>query len=261
MRAIALLSTTVAILTTTPVANADWCVGARDVAMEMDLRGVTTIEVRAVAGDLDIKGVTAPGQLVATGKACVQRRYKDRVDEIRIVEERDGGTLRIIVDVPYKRGFNSGLIGALDLNLEVPNDVPLTVFDSSGDIFVEASGPLTLTDSSGDIGLREINGDVHIEMDSSGDIDMRKVGNVLIRVDSSGDVDVREALSLTINKDSSGDIDAHDIAADVYVGTDSSGDIDVSNVNGNLTVGSDGSGYIRHRRVAGNVDIPQRKRD
>lgn len=261
MRAFALCSSVVALFAITAAADADWCSGARELAMEMDLRGVTYIEVRAVAGDLDIRGVNAPGQLLATGEACTQRRYRDRISEIRIVEERDGGTLRIIAVVPEAGRINSSLIGALDLTLKVPNDVPLSVFDSSGDILIENVGPLTVTDSSGDMRLRKINGDLRIDMDSSGDIDIRNAGNVQIDVDSSGDVDIREALSVAIDKDSSGDIDAQDIAADVYIGTDSSGDIEVRNVGGNLTVGRDGSGDIRHRRVAGTVTVPRNKRD
>ena len=261
MRIFALTSALLTVLSIAPSANAQWCVGARELAMEMDVRGVTSIEIQAVAGDLDIAGVPGIKQIQATGKACTKRRFRDRVDDIRIVEERDGGTLRIIADVPTSGRINSSLIGSLDLIITVPDDIPLNIMDSSGDIVTKNTGPITLTDSSGDIQLHGVKGDVSIEMDSSGDIEVRDAGNVQIYIDSSGDVDVRNALSLTVDKDSSGDIEASDITADVMVGTDSSGDIDVKDVGGNLTVRRDGSGDIRYQRVAGSIDVPRRKRD
>ncbi len=241
-------------------ADWNWCAGAKELAMEMDLRGVTTIEVRAVAGDLNIRGVSGPTQLTAKGKACVQNRYRDRIDEIRIIEEHDGNVLRVIAHVP-ERGNGNSLIGGLDLTLTVPSDMPITVYDSSGDLAMENTGPVTLTDSSGDIDIRQVNGDVTINVDSSGDLDIRGAGIVDIKTDSSGDISVEDALSLRVGRDSSGDIEANNISGDVYVGTDSSGDIDVVNVAGSLTVERDGSGSIDYRRVAGRVDIPKSKRD
>ncbi len=260
MRTIIAASLSLMTLAVSLPAYADWCVGARELALEMDLRGVSALEVRAVSGDLDIEGVVAPAQLTAKGKVCVQRRYRDRIDEIRIVEERDGALLRIIAHVP-ERANGDSLIGALDLTLTVPDDLPITVYDSSGDISIEDTGPLTLTDSSGDIVLQQINGDVTINVDSSGDLDIRGAGIVNIKIDSSGDISVRDAQSLRIGRDSSGHIEAQDIAGDVYIGADSSGDIDVVNIAGGLTVERDGSGSIDHRGVAGRVDIPKYKRD
>lgn len=241
-------------------ADWDWCAGNRELAMEMDLRGINALEVRAVSGDLDIRGVSRPAQLTAKGTACAQRRYRDRVDEIRIVEERDGTLLRIIAHVP-ERSNGGSLIGALDLELIVPNDLPLTVYDSSGDITLENSGPLTLTDSSGDVELRQVNGDITVNVDSSGDLDIVGAGIVDINADSSGHISIKDAQSVRIGRDSSGDIDVGNIAGDVYVGVDSSGDIDVVNIAGSLTVQRDGSGSIYHRRVAGSVNIPKSKRD
>ena len=222
-------------------ANGQYCEVARDLALEMDLRGVSRIEVRSMSGDLVITGERSPQRVTATGKACVERRYRDRIDEIRIIEERDDDVLRIIGYVPERKN-SDWRIGALHLALAVPDDMPIDVTDSSGDLRVASKRSDLHQDSSGDIVLDDINGDVRISIDSSGDIEIRRAGNVNIDVDSSGDIDVRDAASLRVGKDSSGDIDARDIAADVYVGTDSSGSISVGDVGGNLTVERDGSG-------------------
>jgi uncharacterized protein YuzE len=247
-----------ALLVASVAANGQYCEVERDLALEMDLRGVSRIEVRSMSGDLVITGERSPQRVTATGQACVEKRYRDRIDEIRIIEERDDDVLRIIGYVPQRKNAD-WRIGALHLALTVPDDMPIDVTDSSGDLRSQASGPISIKDSSGDIVLEDINGDVTISIDSSGDIEIRRAGNVDIGVDSSGDIDVRDATSLRIGKDSSGDIDARDIAADVYVGTDSSGSIDVSEVGGDLTVERDGSGDIRYRRVTGSVNIPMSK--
>lgn len=256
----------VALALATNGAAADWgiswnnCDETRDLALEFDLDGVTDITVEAVAGDLDIEGVRAPSRVMAEGVACARDRYGDRIDDIRLVSERDGGTLRIIADVPRARGKDS-LIGYLDFSLQVPDDLPLAVFDSSGDVNIDNTGPLRVHDSSGDLDFERINGDINVDRDSSGDLSINGAGNVVIEIDSSGDIEIREALSVQIGKDSSGSIEAYDIAGDVFVGTDSSGDIDVSNVGGSFTVTRDGSGEIDYDAVAGNIQIPANKRD
>lgn len=241
-------------------ADWNWCSATRSISTEMDTRGVTRIEIRAVSGDLSVRGQAAAGPARVDGRACTPRKYRSRIDEIRIIEERDGGTLRIIAEVP-RNATGTSLVGSLDLKIGIPDNVPVDVFDTSGDMEISQTASLSLQDSSGDIWLKDINGDVDIDRDSSGDIEIRNVGHIRIGIDSSGDLDVREAQSLHLGKDSSGDITAYDIAGDVYVGSDSSGDIAAIDVLGNVTVERDGSGDIATRRVQGTVTIPRNKRD
>ena len=255
MRALSGLSLCLISLSALPAAAGDWCSHSRDLSAEMDLRGVDRIEVLAVSGDLDIRGAAGLNRVSATGRACVDRKNRDRLDEIEIREERDGSLLRIIAHVPY-RDDDDWRIGGLDLTLEVPATLPMTVSDSSGDLAIGNVASLELTDSSGDIDLTDIPGGVFIARDSSGDIDMRDVGDVRIDIDSSGDIDVRRAASLMVGTDTSGSIEASDILGDVTVGTDTSGDVRVADVGGNFTVEQDTSGDIRHRRVAGTVSTP-----
>ncbi|MEL7448129.1 MAG: hypothetical protein AAFN78_02910 [Pseudomonadota bacterium] len=240
--------------------NADaggYCEFSRELGAQMDLNGITSVEVLAVSGDLMIRGDANIRDVSAEGTACVEKRYRDRLDEFRIVEERDGSKLRIIAYVPYRNDDEDWRVGGLDLTIVLPDSLPLDVADSSGDIRIEAVHSLVLNDSSGDIILDSIQGDILIERDSSGDIDIRRASNVHIKVDSSGDIDVRDAMTVHVGKDSSGSIHARDITGDVMVGADSSGEIVVTNVGGNFTVEHDGSGAIRHRQVAGTVRIPR----
>ncbi len=256
MRALSLLSLCLISLSTMPAIAGDWCSHSRSLSADMDLRGVDRIEVLAVSGDLDISGTDGLDRVRAEGRACVDSKHRDRLDEIEIVEEREGSLLRIIAHVPFRNNGEDWRIGGLDLTLTVPDTLPMTVSDSSGDLAIGNVASLELTDSSGDIDLYDIPGDVAIARDSSGDIDMRDVGNVQIDIDSSGDIDVRRAVSLFIGTDTSGSIEARDIQGDVTVGTDTSGDVRVADVGGNFTVSQDTSGDIRHRRVAGTVSTP-----
>ena len=219
------------------------CDYSRELGAQMDLNGITSVEVLAVSGDLMIRGDANVQEVSAEGTACVAKRFRDRLDEFRIVEERDGSTLRIIAFVPYRNDDEDWRVGGLDLTLVLPDSLPLDVADSSGDIRIEKVHSLVLNDSSGDIVLDSIPGDILIERDSSGDIDIRRAGNVHIKVDSSGDIDVRDAMTVRVGKDSSGSIDARDITGDVMVGADSSGEIVVSNVGG----GSPGARPVRWR--------------
>ncbi len=238
-------------------AYADWCAHSKDLAAEMSLDGVDAIEVLAVSGDLEITGSSNTRRVRATGRACTGAEGRDRIDEIAIREERVGGTLRIIADVPFIED-EDWRIGGLDLELDLPDNLPVRVTDTSGDIEIEDVYSVQLTDSSGDVTMRGVLASVHIERDSSGDLDIRDVGDVTIDVDSSGDIDVVRAGSVMIGKDSSGAIRVRDIVGDMKVGRDSSGPIEAVNVSGDFIVERDTSGGIRHRQVGGAVRIPEK---
>ena len=255
-----LLTSLIALCAQNALADNNWCATSRTLSSEIDVSGVTRIEIEAVAGDLDVRGKRGAGRIVATGRACTPSRYSDRIDEFAIIEERDGNTLRLAASVPRKR-FGDSLAGYMDLSITLPDDLPLSIVDTSGDIDVRDTAGLLMRDSSGDMWLENIAGDITIERDSSGDMTIRNAGRVRIDIDSSGDLNVSNVQSLDIGRDSSGDIRAVDVAGDMSVGADSSGDIAAINVAGNLRVDADGSGDIIMRNVGGSVAIPRNKRD
>lgn len=236
-------------------AEAGWCHHSQKLAEEFALDGVRQIEVIAVSGDLEIAGRGGLRRVRAGGVACVQRQYEDRLDEIEIAGERVGDTLRIVAEVPFGDD-GEGRIGGLDLVLDVPDNVPLRVTDTSGHLRIEDVAALELTDSSGNIRIERVAGSVHIDRDSSGDIDIRDSGEVVIDSDSSGDIDIVRSASVTIGRDSSGSIRARDVRGDVTIGRDSSGSIEVADVAGSFSVDQDTSGGIRYRGVGGAVRVP-----
>lgn len=222
-------------------------------ALAQDLDGVRVVEIWALAGSLEVRG-TARADLSAEGRACTSDAA--RLPEVGLTSRRLDDVLQIRVEMP------DGDYGyaVLDLEVELPEELPVRVSDSSGDLEIRGVASLELTDSSGDVEISDVAGEVTVLRDSSGDMEIRRVGPVTIEVDSSGNVDIESAASVVVRTDTSGDLRFRDIRGDVAVGTDSSGDIVARGVGGRFTVDADTSGEIRTRDVVGEVRLPVNKR-
>lgn len=213
--------------------------------------GASRIVIEARAGDLDVRAASG-SRVEARGEACAERR--GTLEKIRLVTERDGDVVRVIVEIPDDRGWGDS--ARMDLEVDVPVDVPLEISDSSGDISVRGVRLARLDDSSGDVDLRDTSGDLRLT-DSSGDVSVTEHRGDLELTDSSGDLRLRDVTgSVLVEDDSSGDITADGVSGSVVVRSDSSGDIRVSDVGGDFEVGRDGSGSIDYRDVRGRVDVP-----
>ena len=188
--------------------------------------------------------------------------------------EGDGSTLRVVT--PEANWSWGDTYAYLDLEVRVPASLALEVQDSSGDVQVEDVAALTKRDGSGKIECCRVDRGGRIA-DSSGDIDVRNAGSVVVDDDSSGDIELSDiGGDARIERDSSGDIDLADIQGNAMVEVDSSGDIEFTRIKGSASVDRDssggiraedvggdfvvridGSGGIHHHGVAGRVDIPE----
>lgn len=221
--------------------------------LDLAAAGVDTLEVRARAGGLEIRGEPGLDQVQVRGMACASREAD--LEDIRLVQRRDGSRLVVAVEIPDTSGLFNGQ-RRLDLELRVPARLALEVDDSSGAASVANVAALRIDDSSGELRVSGIPGAVRIE-DSSGAIDVRDVGSLHIPSDSSGEIRVADVRGdATIDSDSSGAIELRGIGGNARIGRDSSGSIEVEDVGGDFTVGSDGSGGIEHHGVRGKVSIP-----
>lgn len=214
--------------------------------------GAKRVVVVARAGDLEVRPAT--GSVVrGTGKACASR--EEYLRDLQLLTRRDGDVLYLEVGAPQEmKGF--GLLYAyLDLTVEVPAGLPVTIQDSSGDIEAHDVWVEKVTDSSGDMVLSGVTGDLTIA-DSSGDINVsRAAGRVQVQ-DSSGDIVIDGAREVAIPSDSSGDITIEQVAGDVRIEHDSSGDIRIADVGRNVQLLSDTSGEVKVSRVKGTVRVP-----
>lgn len=235
-------------------ACADWdCdeTAPREASIAVD--GATLIEIEARAGSLEIEGRAGLREVHAHGEACADRA--SALDEIQIVTRRSGDRVSIIVEMPDSKGW--GNTAALDLVVEVPDDVPLQIQDSSGSLTLRNAAAARIEDSSGGMRIEGVRGDLSID-DSSGEIEVTDVGGEVRIRDSSGEIEVRQVgRSVIVEQDSSGSIDIRQVEGDVVVERDSSGSINAEEVGGDFTVKRDGSGGIDYRNVRGRVSTPE----
>ena len=233
------------------------CEHERRIETSLDLAGSESLMVRAAAGDLEIIGSSEGTVAEIEGRVCAS---KEEWAEQAAVDTRDGKKAEIVVELPDTEG-NWSLLGGsyayMDLRLTVPDNLPLEVRDSSGDIEIEGVGELSVKDSSGDIEIEDSRGPIFVE-DSSGDIEFTDIGgDVTVESDSSGDIDGRDIQgSVLVRHDSSGDIDFRDVSRDFTVERDSSGEISANRIGGDFVVERDGSGDINALNVKGEVSIP-----
>lgn len=94
---------------------------------------------------------------------------------------RADGEARVISHVP---GYDNA---RLDLQIEVPVDFDVAIYDTSGPIEVEDVFSVWVVDGSGHIDIRDIESDVIVDEDGSGDIDVG--GDFYVDYDSSGRID------------------------------------------------------------------------
>ena len=233
------------------------CKYEKDIEATLDLSGSEQLTVAAAAGDLEIRGRADIAEARIRGKVCASE--EEWLEQSEVVAE-GGREASIAVALPDQNGgwsfFGSRYL-YLDLEIEVPQDLPLEVRDSSGDVTVRGTGPIDIRDSSGDIELSDVGGSAVLK-DSSGDIELRHIaGDVTVRQDSSGDIygeDIEG--SVLIEHDSSGDIRFEAVGGDYVVERDSSGDIVARTVGGDFRVLRDGSGDVSYREVTGEVEVP-----
>lgn len=215
--------------------------------------GARRIDVEAQAGSLRIEGRSGITEVRVRGVA----RASDAgdLDDIKLIADRNGDVVRIRADIPDNSWGNR--YRALDLVIEVPDNIPLDVEDGSGDAEFVAVGALDLNDGSGEITIRDAKGMVRVE-DGSGGVEIEKVTGDVEIDDGSGEIRIRDVQgSVLIDEDGSGSIDARGVTGAFRVRDDGSGSINAEDVGGDLVVESDGSGGVRYRNVKGSIRVPK----
>ena len=218
--------------------------------------GVTRIVIVGRAGELRVTGARGAAEVRAKGTACTTDR--DMLSQITLTATRSGSELRIEANMPESEFWSGSR--ALDFEVTVPEDVPLRIDDTSGELNVENVGPAEIQDRSGSLHVRNVAGDCSID-DTSGEITVEHVTGRVSIVDTSGSIEVDDAGDVDIPSDSSGSVDIRHVRHNVTIGSKGSGGITVSDVGGDFTVRHKGSGSIDYERVVGRVDVPRRNRD
>ena len=218
--------------------------------------GATHVVIIGRAGGLRVTGARGLGEVRAHGTACSSSRRD--LAGITLSATRSGSEIRIEAHVDNS-GFGWFGRNALDFDVDVPNNLPLRIDDTSGELIVEGVGAADIKDGSGALRVRNVSGDLKID-DTSGGITVDHVGGHVTIVDTSGSIEVDDAGSVDIPSDTSGSVEIRHVRGSVVIGTKGSGGISVSDVGGDFIVHHKGSGRIDYERVGGRVDIPRRYR-
>jgi hypothetical protein len=218
----------------------------------IDTTGAERVEILARAGDLTVRPA-AGSALGAAGRACASRQ--EFLDQTQLHVRREGNVIQVHVQTPEQMSGIGIFYAYLDLQVVVPEGLPVEITDSSGDITLSGVRVVRIADSSGDITARGLLADVEID-DSSGDIRVEDAAGAVRVSDSSGDVVIRGATSVHVQQDSSGDMAIERVAGDVRIDRDASGDVAVSNIGGNVEFIADGSGQVQVTDVKGTVRLP-----
>ncbi|GAB4192665.1 MAG: hypothetical protein Tsb002_22510 [Wenzhouxiangellaceae bacterium] len=232
------------------------CAYQRDIDLRLDASQLAMAEVHSAAGDETILGTNNESSAVINGRVCASSQKL--LDAAQLTAVTQGDKLMVRSELPEQHGgWNS--YAHIDFTLQLPNHLPLTLDDRSGDVRIkDMHGGLIINDRSGDIKISNTAGRLQLS-DNSGDIKIdQHQGDLLIESDRSGDIEIQDVDGVVeIAEDRSGDIRIRTVSRDVIIGRDRSGDIDVSDVDGNFNVTSDGSGDISYRDIGGSVNVPE----
>lgn len=240
-------------------ANAWECEHQRLIEETLDVADAHELAVIAAAGDLRINGREDRSDVAVRATVCASKQ--EWVDESSI-DLQTGEAAQVAVVIPeidWSLSWSGQRYLYIDLEIDVPADLPLSIMDSSGDVRIDGTASVSIRDSSGDIEIENLSGDLVLE-DSSGDIELQDIhGNVTVEHDSSGDIYGSNIEGgVLVVKDSSGDIRFKQVRDDFVVERDSSGDIVARGVGGDFRVLRDGSGDISSTDVAGEVVVPDK---
>lgn len=252
-------------------AGADQCSASKVIEQTFDAAAFKQLDLKALAGELEVTAAR-DNEIHFWARACASSpEYLDMMD-LDVVRSED--TLKLAAIIPWHQDDFDPMYATMDIELSLPEDMPIRIKDSSGNMLVEGVAVTKIEDSSGDIRVedgradlvvRDSSGDVSVSglsgsvrvSDSSGDIILRDIQkNVEIPGDSSGSIDIRRVSgSVRVDSDGSGDIEIDDVGQDVAIGSDGSGDIDIEDVRGRVSIEADGSGSISVGEVAGSFEV------
>lgn len=227
--------------------------------LQLDLDGVRGVQIDVHSRDLHLSGSDAGKNFSLTGKACASSQ--DVLDTLQVTQRREGDQL--LIDLGSRsqtsfRLFGGRTYSSLDVTVQMPSNLPVTVRVGSGDADIRAMQQVRSIVGSGDLHVRDVPGKVVASV-GSGDIDVSQVGSLDLGSVGSGDFngdgikgDVR------IGSIGSGDVSLRRVGGSVHADTLGSGDLEVTDVGGDFSLGAKGSGDVNHAGVKGKLDIPRR---
>lgn len=222
----------------------------------VNARGATRIVIVGRAGWLRVEGKEGMSEVVAEGTARAPRA--DLLRAIKLTGTREGDVVRVVVEMPkiehrdWDSNWDNG--PALDLTVTVPDNIPVEIEDSSGDLRVMGTAALDVDDNSGGVEIRDVAGALRVR-DGSGELEIENVRGDVTIDDGSGEIDVHDVTGSVTVRDGSGSITARTVGGSVVVERDGSGGIRVVDVGGDLTVERSRKRGVSYSGVKGRVRV------
>ena len=229
--------------------------------LTLDLAGIRTVQVELRSYDLHLTGSDSAKGGALTGRACASD--PKLLDDLVVTQRREGD--RLIIEAGGKSHMNINFFGRtytdLQLNLQLPAQMPVELSVGSGDAWVTGMHSLDTQVGSGDLHVSKISGPFSGSV-GSGDVDVTDVGSLNVGSVGSGDFKVKGVNGdARVGSVGSGDITLAQVGGNVRVDTLGSGDLRVRDVRGDFSVGAKGSGDVSHSGVQGKVSVPHDRDD
>ncbi|WP_329742611.1 DUF4097 family beta strand repeat-containing protein [Dyella sp. A6] len=226
--------------------------------LKLDLAGIHGVRVDVGSQNVHVHGSGNVTGLQLDGRACASD--KASLDKLRVTSRRDGDQL--IIEVGQRSGwFNMSLFGSsyayLDVNLQLPASMPVTLEVGSGDADATGLQQLVGHVGSGDLHVHDLAGTLTASV-GSGDIVADHIGGLDMHAVGSGDVKVRDVRGeASVGSLGSGDVKLEEIGGSVHVGSLGSGDLTVRDVQGDLSLDTRGSGDVDYSGIKGKTSVPR----
>jgi Putative adhesin len=225
--------------------------------LQLDLAGVRAVQIELHSQNLHLTGSEGAKGLTLNGRACASDSAT--LDHLTVTQRRDGDQL--LIDIGGENRFTFNLFGNsyayLDVNVQLPPSVPVTLSVGSGDAEVSGLQQLQSVVGSGDLHVRQVSGKFGASV-GSGDIDAHDIGSLELGSVGSGDFKAEGVRGdAKVGSVGSGDVVLRKIGGAVHADTLGSGDFSVSDVTGDFTLGAKGSGDVNHSGVKGKVSVPK----
>jgi len=225
--------------------------------LQLDLAGVRAVQIELHSQNLHLKGSDSAKGLTLTGRACASDSAA--LAGLTITQRREGDQL--LIDIGGENHITINLFGFsyayLDVNLQLPASLPVTLSVGSGDAEVGGLQQLQSNVGSGDLHVRQISGKFGASV-GSGDVDATDIGSLELGSVGSGDFKAETIRGdAKVGSVGSGDVVLRKVGGSVQADTLGSGDFTVSDVAGDFSLGAKGSGDVKHSGVKGKVSVPK----
>ncbi|MBN2424020.1 MAG: hypothetical protein JXR46_10940 [Calditrichaceae bacterium] len=230
--------------------------------LTLNAEGIKELKIDCGAGFLKVEGVKDLEQIQVEADIRITLDQADEIDEVlekyvTLILENQGSRAELICKFEnqnsfFRRLFDQGFNGAIDLTIKMPYHLELNIDDGSGLTEIQnTGGSLKIDDGSGDMTITDVAGKVYID-DGSGRLSIEKVGDDVDIDDGSGETQITDVKGSVKIDDGSGDIRIKNITGNVRI-DDGSGTIDIDKVSGDVIIENAGSGGVYVENVEGKV--------